>query len=372
MRKREHHILIFLFCVLGALNAQQIPSFKVEPIPAYNDLIYNESGWTGADGSFSAALSDSVILWLYSDTWIGDIASGKHENATIVNNSIAVQTGKNPATAKIRYYWGKDAEGRNAAFITPQDSLGYFWLFDGIVLQNTLYFIPIQITSSRGNGAFGFKLIGTWLVEVENPGESPKDWQMNQRKIPFGHFSRNGNEFLGSALLQVENFVYIYGCHEDWSKGISGRNLIVARVEADYFTDFEKWRFYTNGEWVEEFAQSEKLFNELGAEFSVSYQASIDRYVAVYTHNGLSDSIMVRFSETPAGPWSEARLVYVCPEKEWHPSYFCYSGKAHPELSREPNELIITYVCNSGDFWQLAKDARIYWPRFLRMTFNTE
>ncbi len=369
---KKMKIFLVLSCILSALHAQEIPAFKVEPIPAYNELIYNESGWTGADGSFSVAISDSVILWLYSDTWIGDIANGKHENATIVNNSVGIQIGKNASQAKIDFFWKRKPDWSHAAFVTPRDSIGYFWLYDGIMLSDKLYFAMMQIVSRRGSGVFGFELIGTWLAEVDNPHNPPLNWHIKQSKILFGKYSRNGNIFFGASFLKEDDFVYIYGCHEDWSKGRSGRSMIVARVEANELTDFDSWQFYANDRWVSDFTKSEMLFNGIATEYSVTYQSGIDKYVTVFTQNGMSDSIMVRFSNSPVGPWSKPALVYSCPEENWHPTYFCYAAKAHPELSISQDELIVTYVCNSLDFWQLAKDARIYWPRFLRMTFPSE
>ena len=49
---------------------------------------------------------------------------------------------------------------------------------------------------------------------------------------------------------------------------------------------------------------------------------------------------------------------------------FCYAAKGHPELSLTPDELIITYVANSTDFYKMAADARLYRPRFIRVRFK--
>ena len=34
-------------------------------------------------------------------------------------------------------------------------------------------------------------------------------------------------------------------------------------------------------------------------------------------------------------------------------------------------ELVISYVVNSFDFWQVARQAELYWPRFVRVTLVT-
>ena len=68
--------------------------------------------------------------------------------------------------------------------------------------------------------------------------------------------------------------------------------------------------------------------------------------------------------------WSAPRIVFRTPEMSWDKSYFCYAAKAHPELSRQEDELLVSYVCNADNFWKMAADARIYRPQFLRLKFS--
>ena len=150
---------------------------------------------------------------------------------------------------------------------------------------------------------------------------------------------------------------------------MSGRSMIVARVRFDEMTDFGKWRFLNDGRWQPDMTGISEHFNGTATEYSVCYQPAIKRYVAIYTENGMSKNILMRLAPTPVGPWSSAYKVYECPEVNWHKTYFCYAAKAHPEISKK-GELIVTYVCNSNDFWQMAADTRIYRPRFLRIKFD--
>ncbi len=347
-----------------------LPEYFVEPLPEYNALFYNEKGWTGADASYSVALADNVTLWLYGDTWIGDIVNGKHKDATMVNNSIALQRGKEPSTATVKFYWRRTEEGKPAAFIRPTDGVGWFWIFDGIVADGKLYLFLMQIIKSGEKGVFGFKHIGTWLGEVENPHNEPLEWRIRQYKIPYGRYSKNGL-FFGSAVMRDGDFVYIYGGSEDWDKGMSGRGMIVARVPYNKMADFEQWRFFSDGKWGADIAGISELFDGTATEYSVCYQPALKKYVTIYTECGMSKNIMMRLAPTPVGPWSSACKIYECPEYNWHKTYFCYAAKGHPEISAG-DELIITYVCNSMDFWQMVKDARIYWPRFLRIKFDVQ
>jgi hypothetical protein len=107
----------------------------------------------------------------------------------------------------------------------------------------------------------------------------------------------------------------------------------------------------------------------MASECSVSYLAVAKRYVLVYTEGGLSDRILARSADTPVGPWSASSVVYQCPEAGWDNRIFCYGAKAHPSLAAG-DELVISYIANSFDFWQVAADARIYVPRFIRVKVN--
>lgn len=343
----------------------------IGPLPEYDELFRNEKGWTGADVASSVALGDDVTLWLYGDTWIGEIVDGKHKNSTMVNNSIALQRGKDPSKASVKFFWGKTDEGKPGAFVEPADGVGWFWILDGIVVEEKLYLFLMQIIKSSEKGVSETKHIGTWLGEVENPQEEPLSWRIKQYKVPWGRYSKKGSLFFGSAVMRDGDFVYIYGVSEDWSKGMGGRSMIVARVRPDKMTDFEQWRFYSNGVWKTDINDISGLFDGTATEYSVSYQPKIEQYVTVYTEVGMSKNIMMREGPTPVGPWGKAHKIYECPEHKWHKTYFCYAAKGHREISKG-DELIITYVCNSTDFWQMASDARIYWPRFVKIKFCTK
>ena len=347
------------------------PRYSIELLPEYDALFTRTEGWTGADGAYSLPLTDEVTLWLFGDTWIGPVVDERHKDATMINNSIALQTDKNPATASVKFFWQTTQQGKPAAFFVPDDGTGFFWISHGIVIGGKLYIFLMHIVKTGEESVFGFKQIGTSLVVIDNPNDDPLEWQIHQHKVPYGRYSKDGNLFFGSAVMKESDFIYIYGADENWSIGPDGRSMIVARVPAEKIADFKQWRFFSDGQWQVDLTGASKLFAGTATEYSVCYQPSIGRYVTVYTEIGLSKNIMMRLSPTPIGPWSKACRIYECPEVKWYKTYFCYAAKAHPEISAK-DELIVTYVCNSTDFWQMASDARIYRPRFLKIKFDVQ
>ena len=85
---------------------------------------------------------------------------------------------------------------------------------------------------------------------------------------------------------------------------------------------------------------------------------------------GLSEKVGIRIGETPYGPFGDITEIYRTPEIDQ--GIFPYNAKAHPALSA-PGELLISYNTITPDFWNdIAKDAHIYRPRFIKMIFDTK
>ena len=77
-------LVVSLVFALPGFCAAEI-EYSVERLPEYDAPFERDSGWTGGDGVFSVGLKDDVTLWLFSDTWIGDVVDGRHSNAKMVN-----------------------------------------------------------------------------------------------------------------------------------------------------------------------------------------------------------------------------------------------------------------------------------------------
>ncbi len=335
-----------------------------ESLPAYDQLFQRTNGWIGADGNFTVALTNGLTLWLFSDTFIGEVHGGHRSHAIMIHNSAAWQQGIDPASARVEFFYSKAADGNPTSLISPADGRGYFWLFDGVMARGKLYLFLVQIESTPAGGAFGFRQIGTWLGEVSNPLAPPTEWEIAQKKIPFESHGANENYSFGSAVLVTNGFVYIFGTRE--SKG-TGKRMILARALETDSGNFSGWQFRSKDSWTTNAADMADLCNGMASEYSISWLPALQQYVLVCTENGLSEKIMVRTAPEPWGLWSAATVVYRCPEAAQDKRTFCYSAKAHPMLAAATDELIVTYAANSFEFSQLMDNAQLYWPRFVRV-----
>ncbi len=370
LNKKTLTLLVLLFVLLQVFACSTAPHITVEALPQYDALFSNQEGWTGGDGVYSVALNHSTTAWFFGDTWIGQVINGRHVNATLVNNTVAIQRGKDAVTAKIRFFFDQAPDGQPAALIRPDDGRGWFWIFDGAITPQGLYIFLIQIERTAGDAVFDFKVVGTWLGHIANPAELPAAWRITQSKVPWSTFSASGGILWGSAVLQMDKILYVYGTLEEITGTVARKHMILARVPASLLADYSQWRFYADGSWVSDYRRASRLSPNMPHEYSVTYLPALRKFAAVYSEEGLSKNILLRLSPEPQGPWSEPIRIFQCPEGEWDNSIFCYAAKAHSAFSEDSDRLIISYIANSVDFNQMANDARLYRPRFLRVTFK--
>lgn len=341
-------------------------TWKADPIPEYNRLFQRSQGWIGADADYTVQLAKDRVLWLFGDTLLGEIYGGRRIHAILINNSVGEQRGLNPISARMNFFIGSSSEGKPAALILPKNRQRWFWPSDGVIDHSKLYIFLSEIERTKDPNAFGFHQVGTSLYQVSNPLDKPIAWKCALQPLPFTSSSGSDLRTYGAAILHAGGFKYIYGIHE--SSG-HGKAMILARVPESHLKDFDRWRFYSDDGWSRRPASATDLCPHVANEYSVSWLPSLHRYVLICTPDGFSGKIIARISLQPWGPWSETRVIYHCPEATWNRGIFCYAAKAHTMLSKAPNEMVITYAANSTKPDTLLKDARLYWPRFIRIRF---
>ncbi len=331
-----------------------------QPAPVLEAAFRHDARWRGADAAFSIPLSVGRTLWIFQDSWVVPAgAERRGDDGRMVRNSLALFGGRDQP---VEFHFS-ERQGEPAPAVAPDD---WIWPRSGVRVGDTLLVFADRMMKASG---LGFASQGSLLYRVTNVDGPFAGWQWDGADVPFFRRTTNGELKLGAATVPVGAYVYMYGGRENWERGPGGRDVILARAPMEMFAkrDFLAWEFYA-GDWVSEIDLAAALFADAATEMSVSRLEALDTYVAVYTHRGNSPRIVARFAPNPEGPWSDALELYACPEPQWRDGYFTYAAKAHPELTSQPDELIITYVSNSmnGIADQVA-DERLYWPRFVRV-----
>jgi len=362
--------LIFVAAALLVLGASRPwAEMSVQPAEAFSAIWQRQSGWIGADGAYSVALGDDRVLWLFGDTLVGSVQNGRRVETSIIRNSVAIQHGLDPQEAGIRFYFRPDSTLPPQAIFKPPDGKGWLWPMDGIVTSSGLVVFLVQVRQTEETDSFGFKLTGLWAGHIADFSGPPDQWPVNYTRVPWAGFAPSGDRLFGSALLLVDDFVYIYGTDEDRNGVHRHKFMILARAPQNRLLDFDAWKFYAGGQWLSAPDSGERLCDGMANELSVSYDAAIDRYVAVYTRDGFLGPLEIRMANRPWGPWQSPIELYRCPEMAKNRDAFCYAGKGHPAVS-PPGTLLVSYVAGSTNLDLLAGDATLYWPRFLRVELN--
>jgi hypothetical protein len=382
-----------------ALSAGGLAKADEKPQPAAADAAWDAAftrtaGWTGGDCAGTVDLGDGRVLWLFGDSWIGDVVDGRHKpGSQMVNNAIAIQSlaGKPselPAKSEMRFYWQGDSKSPKAWIVPQPDSKtpqGWYWptgggaIVPGVAGRPRLVVFLFHIGKQQGKeGVWAFKSLGGAMATVDNFAESVDKWQVRQFDIPLavGTDAVTKNARLreiswGAAACRYRpegeqrDWLYIYGIRNE---SPLNRQVLLARVRADAPTRFDEWQFYAGDKrWSAAMADctpiAEHVTNELSA---ARMPGSRSVWIMVHSEPPLGPKIFVRTASRPEGPWSVAKAVYRAPEVDRDKSYFAYAAKGHSELSR-PNELLISYLVNAHDFGAMAKDASIYRPRFIRL-----
>lgn len=337
-------------------------SFHVSVAPEWNQMFQRTKGWIGADVAYSVPLGPDKTLWLFGDTFVGQIRDGKRTSAKMIHSSIAIQQiGEEP-----QFYYPVDKKREPQSFIKSLGPRTYFWLGDGVRTEQGLY-IFMQQVQWLNDSAWGFQCVATWLASIQNPDAPRALWKISTEKLPFIQLADGQDVVWGCEILKSENYIYIYG-YSNRTNSTAAKNLILARAPENGLGDSETWEFYSNGTWTKDFDKTTPIFSGAGAEGSVSWQPFLKQFVFVYS-DGIWGSILMRTAGDPEGPWSAPIKLYQCPDMRFSPHVFCYAAKGHAELSAT-NELLISYASNSESLSEVMNDTRIYLPHFIRVTFG--
>lgn len=360
--------------------------FSSAPAPEWTALMERTSGWFGADGIFSIPLNgdesqmqkDRKTLFIFSDTYIGEVENGVPLPGNVmVNNTVARLSGNEAIEDSISFEFNKDNNHKPSSYFVPDNKLSnenhYFWLGDGFVNKekdHALYNFAYHVHKT-GPNVFDFEQSDVILLKIKDPSKEGIT-EYEQLATGLGRKdSVNGWVYFGSAIFvntewaaapDPDGYIYIYGIKE------AKKSLIVARVLPSRIEDFEQWTYWNGSEWQSNSEYAVSLADGISNELSVTPTGD-GRYLLTFTVLGISEKIGIRVGESPIGPFGPINEVYTCPEYA-EKGLFPYNAKAHYHLSK-PGKLLVSYNTITLNFWEdIQKDATIYHPRFIWVNYE--
>jgi hypothetical protein len=382
-------IRLLLFALLAAL-AVSCGHFRPAPgppppavsAPDWDRAFTRASGWTGGDVAASAVIPGGRMLWLFGDSFVGEVKDGRRVNPALVNNAIGIQSidparpERAPQPDELDFIWGPDdAAGQPTAWVRPAQADGsWYWPTGGAAVipdpagEHLAVFL-IRLTKTAGAASvWAFQVASNDLAMIDNPESPARAWRPRLQVLPEA-LTRlpdpGGQVEWGVAVLALGRpaWVYVYGVDTD---SAGGRGLVLARARADRLEDFGQWEFFAGGgRWSRGIAGAGPLIEGVATELSVERIDHADGpdYVMVMSEAPLGARILVRRAHRPEGPWSEPVPAYQVAGLADHPDRFTYAAKGHAAMS-PAGSLLISYIVNSNDLVDLA-DAALYRPRFI-------
>ncbi|MCA9597807.1 MAG: DUF4185 domain-containing protein [Myxococcales bacterium] len=347
--------LAALVIALGLLGCtERAPSASGRLWPEADQLFHREPRWVGGDGAYSVPLGGDRVLWLFGDSFIAQGPVLDRSHSRMVRNSVALETGLDPANAFMEFHW-PEVDGEPQSFV-PEDGASWFWPMHGVVVGSRLLLFYERLGTPAGDPD-GFQTDGWSALVVDHPEAPISAWTPRGALLP----KSSHDVILGEAALLEEDFLYLYG-----TRG-QRHSVYLARVGtgAAREGDLRSLEWWTLAGWSKTDAPESVV--DFGApELSVHYDHHVNRYLMVHTEGYGGTTLALRAADRPEGPWTPPRDILRPPESS-EPDAFVYAGKAHPELFGA--DLVATYVPSSFADVPREDEDRLYFPHFVRVSF---
>jgi hypothetical protein len=319
-------------------------------------LFRGAGSWHGGDGAYSVDLGEGRVLWLFGDSFVEADAPGSRSGSDMVRNSIGIQQGYDPSEATMTFHHGGTREAPTAFFLAADPQ---YWLWPGPAVRvGRKLFLPFLELEKSAEG-LGFAVRTSRLRVVDDPREQPESW--DPRALRFPEHSLGVQLGFGAWVVDGE-YLFGYAPEEPGDHDLHLARWRLADVEQEDFASIEWW---SGDGFSAEDANAQPVLRGGQTEFSVHRRA--DGSWLLVSVDGFGRTHLVGWTApAPEGPWNALGRLHTPPASQRDDAQILvYSAKAHPWL-KGPGTLV-TYCSNHLDFWKLAGDMTLYFPRFVAL-----
>lgn len=349
-------LLVLVVCAACASGPQREEG-EVALWPEASRLFHQNPDWRGGDAAYSIDLGDDRTLWLFGDSFVARPGADGRAGCAMPRNTIALQEGRDPRTARMTFAWKGTIAQPSAWF--ESDGEVWHWPLHGLRIGDAVIVFCSRIEATGSEGPFGFRAAGWTAFRVTGVDGPIGDWQCERVATPTPPFA----VVVGTSVVAHEAHVYAYALREPGDHAV-----FAVRWPREDFAAGELMapEWFGAGNWrpqAEVDAYPTPVLAEGAPEFSV--HALPGGGFAMVQTVGFGDAeLAVRTAPRPDGPWSEARVVFRPPESDLD-GVFVYAGKGHAGLWS--GGLLATYASNAWDFGRLVRDSSLYFPCFVRL-----
>ena len=324
----------FLLLLVSRAPAQQknpFPSFSVSS----GTPLLSQAASTGTvvaqGGNYSLPLPDGRTLWLLNNLWAGELKpDGQAAVWGIIDGAAALSPSTSPYAQAGALAYVSD-ENKWPLPLLSGDLKEYsqvrkFWPRSGVCSAGGCH-VFYSIMNNYGPEPYDYFRVGQGVALAENPAGPYVKARLGTRYSLWNDIE----PAFGSAVLADEDgWVYVYG-RSMHSPGEYGAEL--ARVKPEDLASRDKYSYYSletaSGSWTGDVSEASVVLEGMPDEFSVSYNARLKSYLAVY-YDAEGGRVLARLARYPWGPWGEPATLLACAKAE-----YCYGAKEQPGFAAE-------------------------------------
>ncbi|WP_415953571.1 DUF4185 domain-containing protein [Streptomyces sp. KLOTTS4A1] len=338
--------------------------------------------WTGGDGTHSVQLPNEQILWLFSDTYLG-------------------QVHRPPNLQGQRYDWRDPVSPfvRNSAIVMgPGGRLERTLpspLFPDPAPQQWRWPVAAQVEPrSPGSSAQVVRVVLWTRAASEAPWiyGAPIATEVATLSLPdlrLEGIVRISDQstvqdpakrvVYGTTAVHLDGFTYIYGGNDGKAVRRPASQAYLARAPSGRLAEPEAWRYWDGEGWSEAAAEARPVLGDgerkgVGSAFTVvRHEGTWVLFTMAAGTEGLR-SITSYWSCTPQGPWHGPGGDFrppLPPDAAEPQNTAAYNPQVHPELGGEG--LALSYDVNWLDATpqvaasHITRNVSLYRPRFVRL-----
>lgn len=352
----KYSTIAMLACTIACQQVQNESPHNLREVvidSTFNELFTPKGDdFTGGDGVYSVLLPDGRNVWIFGDSFIGNVTEDRKRIKTsplYVRNCFVVQNDMELTTLT----QGKLEEFKSM-MIPPEVADGssgkneiemWYWPGDAFVEVDKLFVFNSKFIKTSED-MWGFEFAGTELVEFALP-------DLTQTKIT--RFDSLNQIHFGHAVYATENYTYIYGAKDK-------RPYVARAISGDIYGG---WEFFDGINWSSSATSAKPILNKTGSEqFSVFEWE--DQFVMIMQGDSLSKKVYSYTAQNPEGPWENSTVIYETPIVKNCESCWTYNALAHPQFMKD-EMLLVSYNTNSMELQDHYENADIYKPRFIRV-----
>ncbi|AZQ38741.1 DUF4185 domain-containing protein [Streptomyces cyaneochromogenes] len=364
----------------GACAPHSVASWSAEKdlnaeFSRYGDDPSRGDDWTGGDGTHSVRLPDGRLLWLFSDTYLGQVYAPpnpfgesftwRDTTAPLVRNSAVVMRGgrlertlptplfPDPAPGQWRWPVGARVEPRS-----PGSS------------EQVLRVLLWVRTAGQAPWIYGVPT-ATEVATLSLPDLRVESVVkvFDQQLVP----DPSRRVLFGTTLVEEDGWTYVFGGDDGQAASRPASRAYVARVREGRLAEPGAWEYWNGSAWAGGAGARPRAVLGDGQRTGVGSAFSVARVRGTYVlftmaagTEGLT-TVTSYWACAPTGPWHG-------PTKDFSPSLpqgaqvAAYNPQTHPELS-DDGRLVLSYDVNwletAGAAAQLNRNVSLYRPRFV-------